>query len=115
MQTFCLIITHINFPQVKDSQLNRKLSDRNLEEDIISLSGELDYDELLGCNLEDLQKNHPPTQQYSIMNEVMDGPPTNHNKYQPYQLYTNTNIYITFPDVPPQIIHHNHHYNITTT
>ena len=34
---------------------------------------------------EDLQKHHPPTQPYIIIDELLDGPPTPHTKYQPHQ------------------------------
>ena len=104
-----LIITHINFPQVMDCQLNSELLGRILEEDIISPTGGESDDEFLQCNLEeDLQKPHPPTRPFSIIDEQIYGLPTPHSKYQPYQSYTNTNISTTIPGVP-------HSSSITTT
>ena len=84
-----------------DSQLSSELLGRILEEDIFSLSGGESDDEFLGCNLkEDLQKHHPPTRPFPIIDEQIYGPPTPHSKYQPYQSYTNTSISTTLPDVP---------------
>ena len=50
--------------------------------------------------VEDLQKHHPSTWSYSIIDKLMDGPPTPHNKLQPCQDTQNTSISTTFPDVP---------------
>ena len=66
-----------------DSQMNSELLDKILDDDMISLSGvESDVDILgpdLGLNLEeDLDTTKP----YSIIDELMDGPPTHHTKYQ---------------------------------
>ena len=72
---------HLNFPHVMESQMSRELLDKFLEDDIIALSGgELD-DNLLGSDMEEnFENHHPSTKPYSIIDELMDNPPTHHNK-----------------------------------
>ena len=52
----------------------------------------------------DLDDNKP----YSIIDELTDGPPIHHNKYQHS---TNTITSTIFSTVPSPIIYHDHHYN----
>ena len=97
---------HYNFPQVMGCQMNSELLNKILEEDIISLrGGESDHD-LLGFDLEkNLENNCPPLKLYSIIDELMDNPQTNHNKNQPY---TKTIMSTIFSDI-------SHSLNGTTT
>ena len=66
-----------------DSQMNSKLLNQIFENDIIFFSaGECDMN-LLEIDLDvELEKDFNTTKKYSIINELMDGPPTHHTKHQ---------------------------------
>ena len=80
-----------------DSQMNSELLDKISEDDMISLSGgESDVD-LLGPDLVlDLEEDSDTNKPYSIIDELLDGPPTHHTQYQHS---TNTIISIIFSTV----------------
>lgn len=64
-----------------DCRLNSELLGRILEEDINPPSSGESDDLFLQCNLEeDLQKHHPPTRPFSIIDEQMYGLPTPYSK-----------------------------------
>lgn len=69
-----------------DSQMNSKLLNKILEDGIISLSsGESDVNLLepdLGL---DLEEDLDITKPHSIIDELMDGPPTHYQDSQNYQ------------------------------
>ena len=60
-----------------DSQMHSELLNQILEEDIILLSGGESDTDLMG-----LDKDLNITRLYSIIDELMDGPPTQHTKHQ---------------------------------
>ena len=79
-----------------DSQMNSELLNKVLEDDMISLrGGESDVD-LLGPDLSlDLQEDLDTKKRYSIIDELMDGPPTHHTKYQHSTNTTTSTIFST--------------------
>lgn len=74
------------FLKTMDSQMNSKLLNKILEDGIISLSsGESDVNLLepdLGL---DLEEDLDITKPHSIIDELMDGPPTHYQDSQNYQ------------------------------
>ena len=79
-----------------DSQMNSELLDKILEDDMISLSGSESDVSLLGPDLglhleEDLETTKP----YFTIDELMDGPPTHHTKYQHSTNTTTSTIFST--------------------
>ena len=80
-----------------NSQINNELPNIILEDDIISLSGgESEIDLLVPDFGLDLDEDLDTTKPYFIIDELMDGPPTHHTKYQHS---TNTITFTTFSTV----------------
>ena len=84
------------FSQVMGSQMNSKLLDKILEDDMISLSGcESDVD-LPGTDLGlDLEEYLDTTEPYSIIDELMDSLPTHHTKDQHFANTITSTIFST--------------------
>ena len=79
----CRTIIQSNFLQVMDNQMNRELSNKIFEDDMILLSDGDSVVDLLRPNLGlDLGEDLDTTKRYSIIDELMDGLPTNHTKYK---------------------------------
>ena len=79
-----------------ESQTNIELLDKILEDDMISLSGGESDVVLLGADPSlDVEKDLDTTKPYSIIGELIDGPPTHHTKYQHSSITTTSTIFST--------------------
>ena len=93
-----LTIQPKKFLQVMDSQINSVLVNKMLEEDIISLSGGESDTDLLGSDFGRDAKEDRITRPYSIIDELMDGPPTHQTLHQHTSVTTASTL--TSPPLP---------------
>ena len=87
------IMIHLNFSLLIDSQIDSKIVDNILENDIVLLSGGESDTNLLGPDMGlNLHEGMNTTKPYSILNELMAIPP-------------NHNIKHNTPQIPPRPPH----------